>query len=237
MTMSNLIGDDYVSSQYENMIYDDFFLVFCNDIFIFVINDQGKTSSLVTYDEYENLVIERKSFVMIVSVVWTVGDSPEGPLKQPGESCLKPAKNQNKAFLTEARTQGTTLTVVAPAAHQSGPVEGSLEQAPPRSRVHDLPRANSASLEGSRPPRAGSASLEGLPSPRSRLLHAHVRSRSRIRTFNALTTAGRCHHAPGTHAPALLHQLPRGTHPRYCGGLCDTAGVSPVTLRRLLLYG
>jgi hypothetical protein len=24
-----------------------------------------------------------------------VGDSPEGPLKQPGESCLKPAKNQN----------------------------------------------------------------------------------------------------------------------------------------------
>jgi hypothetical protein len=24
-----------------------------------------------------------------------VGDSPEGPLKQPGESCLKPAKNQS----------------------------------------------------------------------------------------------------------------------------------------------
>jgi hypothetical protein len=106
-----------------------------------------------------------------------------------------------------------------------------------RSRVHDLPRANSASLEGSRPPRAGSASLEGLPPPRSRLLHAHVRSRTRIRTFNALTTAGWRHHAPGTHAPALLHQLPRGTHPRYCGGLCDTVGVSPVTPRRLLLYG
>jgi hypothetical protein len=29
-------------------------LVFCDDIFIFFINDQGKTSSLVTYDEYEN---------------------------------------------------------------------------------------------------------------------------------------------------------------------------------------
>jgi hypothetical protein len=203
MTMSNLIGDDYVSSQYENMIYDDFFLVFCNDIFIFVINDQGKTSSLVTYDEYENLVIERKSFVMIVSVVWTVGDSPEGPLKQPGESCLKPAKNQNKAFLTEARTQGTTLTVVAPAAHQSGPVEGSLEQAPPRSRVHDLPRANSASLEGSRLPRANSASLEGSRPPRasstslegssppcSRPRHEQARSRTRVRAFNVLTRRG-----------------------------------------------
>jgi hypothetical protein len=100
-----------------------------------------------------------------------------------------------------------------------------------------LPRAGSASLEGSLLPRAGSVSFEGSPPPRSRLLHAHVRSRTQVRTFNALTTAGRCHHAPGTHAPALSHQLPRGTHPRYCGGLCDTAGVSPVTLRRLLLYG
>jgi hypothetical protein len=28
-----------------------------------------------------------------------------------------------------------------------------------------------------------------------------------------------------------------GTHPRHCGGLCDMAGVSPVTPRRLLQYG
>jgi hypothetical protein len=28
-----------------------------------------------------------------------------------------------------------------------------------------------------------------------------------------------------------------GTHPRHCGGLRDVAGVSPVTLRRLLPYG
>jgi hypothetical protein len=27
------------------------------------------------------------------------------------------------------------------------------------------------------------------------------------------------------------------THPHHCGGLCDVAGVSPVTLRRLLPYG
>jgi hypothetical protein len=93
-----------------------------------------------------------------------------------------------------------------------------------------LPQAGSASLEGVRLPRAGSASLEGAP-------HAHARSRTRVRAFNVLTTAGRRHHAPRTHAPALLHQLPRGTHPRHCGGLCDMAGVSPVTPRRLLPYG
>jgi hypothetical protein len=28
-----------------------------------------------------------------------------------------------------------------------------------------------------------------------------------------------------------------GTHPRHYGRLCDMAGVSPVTPRRLLLYG
>jgi hypothetical protein len=33
-------------------------------------------------------------------ITTTVGDSPEGALKQPGESCLKPAKNQNKTPLT-----------------------------------------------------------------------------------------------------------------------------------------
>jgi hypothetical protein len=65
-----------------------------------------------------------------------------------------------------------------------------------------LPRAGLASLEGSRRPRAGSASLEGAP-------HAHARSRTRVRAFNALTTTGRRHHAPGTHAPVLSHQLPR----------------------------
>jgi hypothetical protein len=65
-----------------------------------------------------------------------------------------------------------------------------------------LPRAGSASLEGPRRPRAGSASLKGAP-------HAHARSHTRVRAFNALTAAGRRHHAPGTHAPVLLHQLPR----------------------------
>jgi hypothetical protein len=108
-----------------------------------------------------------------------------------------------------------------------------------------LPRAGSASLEGSWLPRAGSASFEGSPPPRSRLLHAHARSRTRVRAFNALTTAGRRHHAPGTHAPVLLHQLPRGNpSPPLWGtvrhGRCqprDVAPPTPVRLTRRALEG
>jgi hypothetical protein len=53
-----------------------------------------------------------------------------------------------------------------------------------------LPRAGSASLEGSWLPRVGSTSLEGSPPTRSRLPHTHVRSRTRVRTFNALPRGG-----------------------------------------------
>jgi hypothetical protein len=37
MMMSNIIYDDYVSSQHENVIYDDFKLEFCDNCFIFVL--------------------------------------------------------------------------------------------------------------------------------------------------------------------------------------------------------
>jgi hypothetical protein len=94
-----------------------------------------------------------------------------------------------------------------------------------------LPQAGSASLVGTRLPRAGSASLEGAP-------HAHARSRTRVRAFNALTTAGRHHHAPGTHVPALLHQLPRGnpSPPLWATvrhGRCQPRDAAPPTPVRL----
>jgi hypothetical protein len=100
-----------------------------------------------------------------------------------------------------------------------------------------LPRAGSASLEGSLRPRTGSASLEGAP---------HARACSRTRAFNALTSAGRCHHAPGARAPVPPHQLPRrdpipatveGTVRR---GRCqsrDAASPTPVRLTRRALEG
>jgi hypothetical protein len=137
---------------------------------------------------------------------------------------------------------------VAPAAHQGGPPRRPTQRSPragsaslgdthlpragsaPLEGTH-LPRAGPAPLEGTRLPRAGSASLEGAP-------HVHACSRTRVQAFNALTIAGRCHHAPGTHAPVLLHQLPRGNpSPPLWGtvrhGRCQPRDVAPPTPVRL----
>jgi hypothetical protein len=87
-------------------------------------------------------------------------------------------------------------------------------------------------------PSSGSASFEGSPPPRSRLLRTRACSRTWVRAFNALTKAGRRHHAPGTHAPALLHQLPRGNpSPPLWGtvrhGRCQPRDAAPPTPVRL----
>jgi hypothetical protein len=174
----------------------------------------------------------------------SVGDSPEGPLKQPGESCLKPAKSKT-IHRSSKRTHGRDPHCDGPRNPPERPT-----QRPPRAGSASLegsrlPRAGSASLEGSRPPRAGSASLEGSSPPRSRLLRTRARSRTRVQAFNALTTAGRRHHAPGTHAPILLHQLPRGnpSPPLWEAvrrGRCqprDTAPPTPVRLTCRALEG
>jgi hypothetical protein len=100
-----------------------------------------------------------------------------------------------------------------------------------------LPRAGSASLEGPLRPRTGSASLEGAP---------HACSRSRTRAFNALTTTGQHHHAPGARAPVPPHQLPRRDPiPTTVGGTMrrgrcqsrDAAPPAPVRLTRRALEG
>jgi hypothetical protein len=127
---------------------------------------------------------------------------------------------------------------VAPAAHQGGPLKRSPQAGSVSLEGTRLPRAGSASLEGTRLPRAGSTSLEGAP-------HAHARPRTRVRAFSALVTAGRHHHAPGTRAPVLLHQLPRGNpSPPLWGtvrhGRCqprDAAPPTPVRLTRRALEG
>jgi hypothetical protein len=113
-----------------------------------------------------------------------------------------------------------------------------------------LPRASSVPFEGVRLPRAGSASLEGPLRPRtgSALLEGapHARAYSRTRAFNALTTAGRRHHAPGARAPVLPHQLPRREPiPATVGGTVrrgrcqsrDAAPPAPVRLTRRALEG
>jgi hypothetical protein len=68
---------------------------------------------------------------LIVETV--VGDSHEGPLKNLGESCLKPAKNaKRKPNLgpNAKYTHNTIHAAVAPAAYQSGPAKRPLERGP-----------------------------------------------------------------------------------------------------------
>jgi hypothetical protein len=113
-----------------------------------------------------------------------------------------------------------------------------------------FPRAGSASLEGPLPPRGGSASLEGPLRPRtgSASLEGapHACAGTRARAFNALTTAGRRHHAPGARAPVSPHQLPRRDPiPATVGGTVlrgrrqsrDAAPPTPVRLTRRALEG
>jgi hypothetical protein len=92
-----------------------------------------------------------------------------------------------------------------------------------------LPRARSASLEGPPRPRTGSASLEGTP---------RTRACSRTRTLNALTSAGRRHHAPGARTPVPPHQLPRREPiPITVGGGTVRRGRCQSRDDRLLRYG
>jgi hypothetical protein len=141
----------------------------------------------------------------------TVGDSPRGPLKRQGNPHLKPATKPkpNTPYLT---TQDTAHAAMAPAAHQAAhsktpsnrfrlargcaPPSCGLRPdrggAPPSSEVH-LAR-------GSAPPSNGVRLARGRPARAAC---------SRAQALNALTSAGRRHHAPGARAPVPPHQLPR----------------------------
>jgi hypothetical protein len=141
-----------------------------------------------------------------------------GPLKQMGiplKTCKKPK-----------------LSASCLSTHPGhGPRRGG-PRGPPRRPTQRSPRAGSAPLEGTHLPRAASAPLEGIRLPQAGsaslegALHAHSCPRTRVRAFNALTTAGRRHHAPGTHAPVLLQQLPRGEPIPATVGDCATWPVS-----------
>jgi hypothetical protein len=140
----------------------------------------------------------------------TVGDSPKGPLKNWGillKTCKKPKRNTSHL---NARTRHGP--------HCGGP------RGPPE-------------WPSQRPPRAGSASLEGSRPPRSRLPHTHACSRTWVRAFNALTRQSSAIMRLGIMARRCYANSLGGTHPRHCGGLCDMASVSSVTLRRPLSYG
>jgi hypothetical protein len=122
----------------------------------------------------------------------------KGPLTTMGDLSLASHKRTLIQLLTVNARQPTRRSPRAGFASLEDarlPRVGSV----PFEGVH-LPRAGSASLEGPLPPRTGSASLEGAP---------HARACCCTRAFNALTTAGRHHHALGARAPVPPHQLPR----------------------------
>jgi hypothetical protein len=106
---------------------------------------------------------------------------------------------------------------VAPASHRSGPVKGSLEQVPPRSRAH-------APLERVPPRSRAHAPLERAP-PRSRPPHEHTCSRTRVRAFNALTRQSLAIMRLGITPRRCSANSLGGTHPRHWGG-CATWPVS-----------
>jgi hypothetical protein len=123
-------------------------------------------------------------------------------------------------------------TLVAPAARQGGTVDT------PSGEVR-LARGLNAPLGEVRLARGLNA-----PSGEVRLARGHQHARRprscpRVRAFNAPTPQDARHDPDthGNHAPVLFHQLPGEDHPRRRVALCSEAGVSPVTLRCLLLYG
>jgi hypothetical protein len=138
-----------------------------------------------------------------------VGDSPEGPLNKPGGILLKTCKKpkRNTSHLSAHTGHGP---------HCGGP------RIPPEWPSQRLPRAGSASLEGSSP-------------PHSRPPHEHACSRTRA--FNALTRQSRAIMRLGITPRRCSANSLGETHPRHCGGLCDMASVSSVALCRPLPYG
>jgi hypothetical protein len=125
--------------------------------------------------------------------------------------------------------QDTAHAAEAPAAHQAA------HSKVPSSRLR-LARGCAPPSGGLRPVRGGA--------PPSRALR--TRACSCTWAFNALTSAGRRHHAPGARAPVPPHQLPRGKPiPTTVGGTVrrgrcqsrDAAPPAPVRLTRPALEG
>jgi hypothetical protein len=131
-----------------------------------------------------------------------------------------------------ASPEGTPLLERAPPRSRGNPL---LERAPPRSRGDpSLERARPA--RGRAPPRSESRLARGSAPPSAGARHAHGRParvrRPRTRAFNALTPQDGAIMRPGLTPRCRRTNSPgRSPSPPLWGGLCGTAGVSPVTPR------
>jgi hypothetical protein len=130
--------------------------------------------------------------------------------------------------------QDTAHVAGTPTAHQGGPLEDPLEQAPPRSRMRaPLGRAppcskGCASLERAPPRSRVHPALDpGPPHSRAHLTSAPAPVRGHLRPDTG-GTAPSC--ARGSRPSAAAPTSQMGAHPHHCGeGLCSRTGASPVT--------
>jgi hypothetical protein len=163
---------------------------------------------------------------------------PQGSPKKPGESCLKPAKKHKTQTLLEHNPKHTHTAQPTPrwpprptrAAQQGAPsskVRLARGLTPPSSGLHHA--RGSCSPERVLPCSRVPTSLERAP-PRSRLPHGRTCSRTRVRTFNALTQQSRTITRLGITPRRCSANSLGEAHPCHCGGLCDEAGVSSVAL-------
>jgi hypothetical protein len=163
-----------------------------------------------------------------------------GPIKGPLEQV--PPRSRAHASLERVPPRSranSSLERVPPRSR----AHASLERVPPRSRANSSlervpPRSRAPPSSGFRLARGlTSASLEGSPPPRSRLPRKRTYSRTRVRAFNALTQQSRAITRLGITPRRCTTNSLGETHPRHCGGLCNMANVSSVTMCRPLPYG
>jgi hypothetical protein len=176
----------------------------------------------------------------------TIGDSHKGPLNNRGKptSSRKKRKTQTNRRAQNPHTTRSRPwwppwpTKVTSLSTPSGKVRLARGLSTPSGEV-GLARGLSAPSGEVCHTQGPNAPLERGP-PRSRVpartSSPHLLARPSH--LKALTPAGLRHDpdAPGNHASALFHRLLGQDHPRHCTALCGEAGVSSVTLCRLLLY-
>jgi hypothetical protein len=149
---------------------------------------------------------------------------PRGFPKEPGESCLKPAKNKTKHTSNLSTYTRHGPRCGGPRGPPKWPNKAPPRAGPPRSRAH----APSKRV----PPRSRvPASLERAP-PCSRLPRERTCSRTRVRAFNALTQQSRAITRLGITPRRCSANSLGEAHPRHCEGLYNEASVSSVTLCR-----
>jgi hypothetical protein len=133
------------------------------------------------------------------------------PLNKLGNPRLKPATSQSRARLTLAHRAWPMPwwpRRLTKAAHSKSPSSGlrlARGRTPPSGGLRPV-RGGALTSSRLRLARGSAPPLSGLRPARGHSAHARLLPYA---AFNALTIAGRRHHAPGARSPVPSHHLPR----------------------------